>query len=62
MKNKKNNELRNCLNKLMGLLSLSLLSIGSGFSLGEKSLSFKNGIFIGVSFALAYIFFNKKSA
>ena len=60
MKNKKNNEIRIFLNKIIGFLSLSLFSIGSGFSLGEKSLSFKNGVFIGVSFALAYIFFKFK--
>lgn len=60
MKKKKNNEIRIFLNKTIGFLSLLLFSIGSGFSLGEKSLSFKNGIFIGVSFALAYIFFKFK--
>lgn len=60
MKNKKNNEIRIFLNKTIGFLSLLLFSIGSGFSLGEKSLSFKNGNFIGVSFALAYIFFKFK--
>ena len=60
MKNKKNNEMRIFLNKIIGFLSLLLFSIGSGFSLGEKSLSFKNGIFIGISFALAYIFFKFK--
>lgn len=60
MKNKKNNEIIIFLNKTIGFLSLLLFSIGSGFSLGEKSLSFKDGIFIGVSFALAYIFFKFK--
>ena len=40
---------------------ISVFSIVS-MTLGEKSLSFKNGIFIGVSFALAYIFFNKNPA
>ena len=36
MKNKKNNEIRIFLNTIIGFLSLSLFSIGSGFSLGEK--------------------------
>ena len=60
MKNKKSNKMRIFLNKIIGFLSLSLFSIGSGFSLGEKNLSFKNGIFVSFSFVLAYIFFKFK--
>lgn len=61
MKNKENNKMRNFLNRIIGFLSLSLFSIGSGFSLGEKNLSFKNGIFIAISFVLAYVFLKFKS-
>ena len=39
MKNKKNNEIRIFLNKIIGFLSLSLFSIGSGFSLNLKTFS-----------------------
>lgn len=60
MRNKKNNKMSNFLNRIIGFLSLSLFSIGSGFSLGEKNLSFKNGIFIAISFVLAYVFFKFK--
>ena len=60
MKNKKKNKMRRFLNKTIGFLSLSLFSIGGGFSLGEKNLSFKNGIIIAVSFVLAYVFFSYK--